>query len=698
MNCRTIARLVVEQCLPANENALPHVVRSIDAYLTPLLCHEIFTAACEGGASRCILDFLLQRTTPVWKEAAHAAVRGGHLDVIRWMTELQDGRGPWRADFDDGLQTAATQGHLAIVKWLYERGIELDTMREMMESISYIERSTLYVLCSWKALESAAEHGHLEVVQWILTTRTCMRTSGAMDRAVANGHLVIAQWLHTVSCQSCSTWAVDTAAKNGHLEMLQWLQSIHLLNCTTAAMDGAAENGHLEILKWLHQTRDEGCSSTALQLAADNGHLEVVKWLDGNINCSSNVQWNCNVVAERGHLDVLQWLHEHFPSTFPDDVMDDAAGSGRLDVIKWLHEYRSERCTIMASLEVARSGDLEAVKWFHEHYSDQFAPQAMNQAARNGHLHIVRWLHENRGEGCTPYAMDDAAINGHLDVVLYLLEHRNEGFSRFAMASARNIEVQCLFATSDTSPRPRRSHVSNDQLIMLQAVYKRRPAFVKGCLRSLANIALREGNIEILDWLNQLGLHVELHTTIPIRQAVGRGDVKLLQWFYWNEFELHDPDLLHLAVQKEQLDAARWLSKHGFKITSLSLIEEAGRKEMVPMLRWLVEHGPPLDFGTAMKLTVEYFHNEIAWWVSESDRVQIVLEALQKEKQDVLGWILTRTRFENVSSQQRIRDAIQRAPESIILRIEEDLSDLEECKWCFLPTNKRRYSEMELAS
>ncbi|KAG2918327.1 hypothetical protein PC114_g6882 [Phytophthora cactorum] len=294
--------------------------------------------------------------------------------------------------------------------------------------------------------------------------------------------------------------------------------------------------------------------------------------------------------------------------------------------------------------------------------------------------------------------MDDAAINGHLDVVLYLLEHRNEGFSRFAMASARNIEVQCLFATSDTSPRPRRSHVSNDQLIMLQAVYKRRPAFVKGCLRSLANIALREGNIEILDWLNQLGLHVELHTTIPIRQAVGRGDVKLLQWFYWNEFELHDPDLLHLAVQKEQLDAARWLSKHGFKITSLSLIEEAGRKEMVPMLRWLVEHGPPLDFGTAMKLTVEYFHNEIAWWVSESDRVQIVLEALQKEKQDVLGWILTRTRFENVSSQQRIRDAIQRAPESIILRIEEDLSDLEECKWCFLPTNKRRYSEMELAS
>ncbi|KAF1781337.1 hypothetical protein GQ600_16276 [Phytophthora cactorum] len=173
--------------------------------------------------------------------------------------------------------------------------------------------------------------------------------------------------------------------------------------------------------------------------------------------------------------------------------------------------------------------------------------------------------------------------------------------------------------------------------------------------------------------------------TIPIRQAVGRGDVN---GFTGTNSSCTTPICSTWRVQKEQLDAARWLSKHGFKITSLSLIEEAGRKEMVPMLRWLVEHGPPLNFGTAMKLTVEYFHNEIAWWVSESDRVQIVLEALQKEKQDVLGWILTRTRFENVSSQQRIRDAIQRAPESIILRIEEDLSDLEECKWCFLPTNK----------
>jgi len=44
------------------------------------------------------------------------------MHVFRWMTERQDGRGPWKADFDEVLRTAAEQGHLELVQWLYPRG------------------------------------------------------------------------------------------------------------------------------------------------------------------------------------------------------------------------------------------------------------------------------------------------------------------------------------------------------------------------------------------------------------------------------------------------------------------------------------------------------------------------------------------------------------------------------------------------
>ncbi|ETO58856.1 hypothetical protein F444_22767 [Phytophthora nicotianae P1976] len=171
MHCRTIARLVVKNCLPVNGSSLLHVVRAIDKYLTPFLGHNVFRAACEGGASRYTLSCLLQRITPNWKKAVRAAVRGNHLDLLHWMEKLQVARGPWKKDLDGALEAAAIKGHLDIVKWLYERGIELNTLWEMVESISYIERSLLYVLCSWNTLELAAEHGHLEVVQWVYTTK-----------------------------------------------------------------------------------------------------------------------------------------------------------------------------------------------------------------------------------------------------------------------------------------------------------------------------------------------------------------------------------------------------------------------------------------------------------------------------------------------------------------------------------------------
>ncbi|POM66555.1 Hypothetical protein PHPALM_17568 [Phytophthora palmivora] len=671
---QTAPRLVLKYYLRAGGRLFPKVLRCTNEYLTPFLCHRIFTAASEEGESERILEFLLQRTTPVWKDAVCGAVRGGHLHVLRWMIDLQNG--PWKADFDNVLEIAATHGHLDVVKWLYERGMDWHTLQSMDKSASgYIEKTWLFQHCLSDALKLAAAHGHLEVVEWIYNNRTdkCETTSRIINRAVANGHLAIVQWLHSVSGESCSADAVDAAAKNGHLEILQWLQSNDLLTCTTDAMDGAAENGHLEIVKWLHKTSTSGCSSLILYRAACNGHLEIVEWLYENINIPFYIYGATTAAARDGHLKALQWFHIHFPNEFYATTMDAAAENGHLDVVKWLHEYRNEGCTKMVSSYAAYGGHLEIIQWLNEHYPEKFVPETMDRAAENGHLHVVQWLHENRREGCTTYAMDNAARYGHLDVVLYLLEHRSEGFSSDAMTSAQDIEVHCLFSADDNiQMNSRLKHTDRAQLVMLQSVFKTRPSFVQGCLRCLAEIAC-EGLIEILDWVNQFGL--ELRSPTPISDAIARGDVKLLQWFYQNEFEVCEPDFLVLAIDKGHLDTARCLLNHGYEVNSLELAEMAGRNRNTPMLRWLVEHGPPLNLQVATTLAKGYRHVEIMSWVSESVRVQVVLEALQKEELEVLWWILTRTQFSDESSQQIIRDGIERS--NLSLWFQENLVKFE---------------------
>jgi hypothetical protein len=141
------------------------VVRRIDNYAMPFLCHETFTAACEEGASIRSLDFLFAHVAPVWKKAVQAATRGGHMHVFRWMTERRDGRGPWKANFDGVLEIAAAHGHLELVQWLYAPGMDWHTLWSIDEcSAGYVEKSWLYKHCSSDALKAAAENGHLEVV------------------------------------------------------------------------------------------------------------------------------------------------------------------------------------------------------------------------------------------------------------------------------------------------------------------------------------------------------------------------------------------------------------------------------------------------------------------------------------------------------------------------------------------------------
>jgi hypothetical protein len=142
-----------------------------------------------------------------------------------------------------------------------------------------------------------------------------------------------------------------------------------------------------------------------------------------------------------------------------------------------------------------------------------------------------------------------------------------------------------------------------------------------------------------------------------MREVVGRGDWRLLQWLHESDFPVSEPDLLELAVDEGQLDVARWLFHHGYAVLSLRLIEMAGKSNNVPLLRWLVEHGPPLS----LPLAVEYRHVELSWWLAESGRARLVLAAVQDDRK-LLWWLLTRTRCRDERGQTLIRDAVLCAP------------------------------------
>ncbi|OWY98845.1 hypothetical protein PHMEG_00030279, partial [Phytophthora megakarya] len=249
---------------------------------------------------------------------------------------------------------------------------------------------------------------------------------------------------------------------------------------------------------------------------------------------------------------------------------------------------------------------------------------------------------------------------------------------------SRDFEVQCMF---DPDSNPHLNPVNRVQLNRLQSLFETQPSHIRVCLSCLAEFAANKKLIAILDWVKQFGL--ELRSSAPIRRAVSGGNLELLNWFDRNGYKVCDPDLLELAIDYNNLDTAHWLLKHGYTINPIALDELWSLKRMMPLLRWIVEHGPPLSLPVAKKL-VWFDCREISSWVSESHRVEIVLEAIQNKNRGLLWWILERTRFECETSRRTIRDGVQSAPNKTQLWFVETFGDSTVCGWCVLTAQKEQ--------
>lgn len=241
--------------------ALEHVERSISEYIDYSKCWTMLRAA--GGGHIALLrrlhaagrnnedEFSLRDA----EQAMVLAAQSGYLEVVQFLQINYPQRGKTWC-----LELAASNGQLAVLKWLHEHGGDKDRL-------------------TMSAFDDAAENGHLEVVKWLHENRSEGSTTRAMDCAARSGRLDIVKWLHGHRQEGCTTQAMDWAAQAGHLDVVQWLHLNRREGCSTMAIDAAAANGHLHLVRWLHEHCNMTCSCNAHSMAAERGHHHVLEWI-----------------------------------------------------------------------------------------------------------------------------------------------------------------------------------------------------------------------------------------------------------------------------------------------------------------------------------------------------------------------------------------------------------------------------------
>ncbi|KDO20531.1 hypothetical protein SPRG_13229 [Saprolegnia parasitica CBS 223.65] len=313
---------------------------------------------------------------------AHAAVIGGHLELLRYLIRE---KGIVVADFGyiheygrsgPAMDVAASYGHLEVLKLLHDRGAPL---------------------CTTAAMDKAAVNGHFHVVQWLQQHRTEGCSPNILDQVIMNGHKDIVLFLQKHYIATFSPAVFQAAATYNDVDLVQELHFVWHAPCTAAVMDTAAAHSSVAIVEFLHRNRTEGCTVRAMDSAAFRGAVDVVRFLHNNRDegCTTLA---LDAAARCGHLPVVQFLTEHRTEGGTVHAMDRAAHRGFEAVVRYLHKHRDEGCTT------------RAVDW----------------AAAAGHLSIVRFLLKHRSEGGTFRGIYWAAWHEHRDypaIVALLLQH-----------------------------------------------------------------------------------------------------------------------------------------------------------------------------------------------------------------------------------------------------------------------------------
>lgn len=281
------------------------------------------------------------------------------------------------------MREAVVLDDLAMVKWLYEKGV-----------------TNLYILTY------AAEQGRLEIFKWGMSLFPKLLSPVDVNFAAKKGHLHILKWVFWIRHTSGKhvfdanhiLWNTlcKAAAKGGHVSLLDWLTKKGCKLCNSC-VHNAALRGHFEAVKWLSDNGAPLDNASVFWAAAQYGDVKLLEFL-----YARGCPWNavaCMEAAKAGKLKALMWLRERRCPWDQRRLCTNAAAKGHLEVVQWAYANGCE-CNELTCQLAATGGHLEVLQWLRS----EGIPwtREVLRSSFTIHMHVFDWAYDN---GC-PGRMD----------------------------------------------------------------------------------------------------------------------------------------------------------------------------------------------------------------------------------------------------------------------------------------------------
>ncbi|ORZ34383.1 hypothetical protein BCR44DRAFT_1436584, partial [Catenaria anguillulae PL171] len=437
-------------------------------------------------------------------KAIDLASANGHLDMLKWWTDVARGKHGLRLVFSPEATCCAKS--VAILDWW-----------ETESGLPKFYPSHCVFAC---------RKGDLDLFHWWSTRADCGIGRDCYHEAIVGEHHHMLE-AYGPGPHYCHLDTADEALELGDVVALQWLAD-NTDQALSWGSDGPKEpvvvpvfkSGKLEAVKWVldYLERDEFVFGQGLadlqewaELAAGSGSVDLLEWVlsdeSGIGNESTRFELKSIQVSDaigRGHIPVLEWcLARGYKLEY-----DAVAFVNRVEVLQWLKQHDLPlKCNIAAVVETAcRSGAIDVLRFWHEHQPDTLEPtrDALAGACYKDQVDVFRFLSTIPTGKSVLAKLDEPAFRqaclfGATRVLQWWL---HESGVPLPLQELDRLSAQALQSHASNEPAP----ATRGGDVQLRSYYNVKTIQFDDCNprnRSVLDVASMRGDIGMLDWWKQ---------------------------------------------------------------------------------------------------------------------------------------------------------------------------------------------------
>ena len=140
------------------------------------------------------------------------------------------------------------------------------------------------------------------------------------------------------------------------------------------------------------------------------------------------------------------------------------------------------------------------------------------------------------------------------------------------------------------------------------------------------NIAIKHGNIDVIEWLYNTGQYI---SNCCMYKASKNNQIEILKWFHKRNLGVWSTKVMDYAAAKGHIGIVKWLHKNRTEGCTVNAMDWAAAKGKLEMVKWLHENRTEGCTVNAMSMAAINCHIDTVKWLHENRKEGCTVNAMK---------------------------------------------------------------------